>query len=111
MRRWRFYERRYAWGNFPDGQRKHVLLTLRYLVEESEGRACIPWRRWKSTRLALVTLAPPFQTNAPTTPAATSHWMNSWPGSSPSISGQALALFFPAALRIFFFRCEYASEL
>ncbi|MEN3942499.1 hypothetical protein WJU23_14465 [Prosthecobacter sp. SYSU 5D2] len=31
-----FYERRYAWALFPDGQRRHVLMTVRYLLETAE---------------------------------------------------------------------------
>lgn len=31
-----FYERRYAWSRFPDGARRHVLLTVRYLTKDSE---------------------------------------------------------------------------
>nr|WP_281382922.1 hypothetical protein [Prosthecobacter dejongeii] len=31
-----FYERRYAWAVFPDGQRRHVLMTVRYLLQTAE---------------------------------------------------------------------------
>lgn len=31
-----YYERRYAWAVFPDGKRRHVLLSVRYLTETAE---------------------------------------------------------------------------